>query len=101
MTLLHNQFEWLLSCYNYNYFITLDKNIKYTLIYRFYLLKAKEQAAAEKQPAIQDPNVPNAGKATQLKSAPMYFIFLTRSRKGKKKKIKKLGFFLIVALIIM
>lgn len=39
----------------------------------FYLLKAKEQAAAEKQPVIQVPSVPNAGKATQLKSAPILF----------------------------
>lgn len=36
-----------------------------------YLLKAKEQAAAEKQPVSQVPIVPSAGKATQLSNAPI------------------------------
>jgi hypothetical protein len=36
-----------------------------------YLLQAKEQAAAEKQLAIQVPSVPSAGKATQLRAAPI------------------------------
>lgn len=37
-----------------------------------YLLKANEHAAAEKQPVIQVPNVPSAGKAIQLRAAPIF-----------------------------
>jgi hypothetical protein len=36
-----------------------------------YLLKANEHAAAEKQPAIHVPKVDKAGKARQLKAAPI------------------------------
>lgn len=36
-----------------------------------YLLKAREQAAAEKQPVIQVPIEDRAGKATQLRAAPI------------------------------
>lgn len=37
----------------------------------YYLLQANEQAAAEKQLAIQPPTEFNAGKATQLRAAPI------------------------------
>lgn len=36
-----------------------------------YLLKASEQAAAEKQPVIHVPTVERAGKARQLRAAPI------------------------------
>jgi hypothetical protein len=51
----------------------------------FYLLKAKEQAAAEKQPVIHVPIVDKAGNAIQLIAAPIIYLFLKRR---KKRRIK-------------
>ena len=39
--------------------------------FKGYLLKASEQAAAEKQPVIHVPTVDKAGKARQLRAAPI------------------------------
>lgn len=49
-----------------------------------YLLKANEQAAAEKQPVIHVPMVDNAGNATQLRAAPI--IKKDETRKTLRKK---------------
>ena len=50
------------------------------------LLKAREQAAAEKQPVIQVPIEDKAGKATQLRAAPIVYMF---KKKGKSKSEKE------------
>lgn len=57
----------------------------------YYLLKAKEQAAAEKQPVIQVPRVPSAGNATQLRAAPIMWNIEFQYVKEVKKKKKDLG----------
>jgi hypothetical protein len=46
-----------------------------------YLLKAKEQAAAEKQPAIHVPTVDKAGNARQLRAAPIMFCCVIKYKK--------------------
>lgn len=53
-----------------------------------YLLKANEHAAAEKQPAIHVPTVDKAGKARQLRAAPIVYLYVKKRKKKKKRKRK-------------
>lgn len=53
-----------------------------------YLLKASEQAAAEKQPVIHVPTVDKAGNARQLRAAPIVCGYQKRKR-GKKKQLPR------------
>lgn len=54
-----------------------------------YLLKANEHAAAEKQPAIHVPTVDKAGKARQLRAAPIVYLYVKKKEKEKKKMKEK------------
>lgn len=57
-----------------------------------YLLQPNEQAAAEKQLTIQPPTDVNAGKATQLRAAPIYIYKSEKNRKEKKKNLAVLAY---------